>query len=112
MEPEKPFSLPIDLIMAYYYGMSKAIKNMVSYNFHVPLPESLYKILRDEAERAKQPATKLAREAISEFLERRRKYLLHEEIAVYAKAHSGHSDLDKDLEQASVDFLVDNKNDE
>ena len=98
--------------MPYYYGMSKAIKNVASYNFHVPLPEPLYKVLRDEAERTKQPATKLAREAISEFLEKRRKYLLHEEIAAYAKTHSGHSDLDKDLEQASVDFIVDNKNNE
>ena len=96
--------------MPYYYGMSKATKNMAIYNFHVPLPESLYKVLRDEAERAKQPATKLAKEAIVEFLEKRKKTMLHEEIAAYAKKHSGQSDLDEDLEQASINFIVDKDN--
>lgn len=86
------------------------MKNLASYNFHVPLSESLYKGLREEAERTKQPATKLAREAIADFLERRRRHLLHEEISVYAKTHGGQSDLDEDLEQATVEFLADTKN--
>ena len=55
-------------------------------------------------------ATKLAKEAIVEFLENRKRNLLHEEIAAYAKKHSGHSDLDKDLEKASINFIVDNEN--
>ena len=84
------------------YAMSKAIKGVASYNFHVPLSEPLYKALRDEAQRAKQPATKLAREAIAEFLERRKKNSLHEEIAAYASVHAGKSDLDEDLEQAAT----------
>ena len=97
-------------VMPYYYGMSRAIKNMAIYNFHVPLPESLYKVLRDEAERAKQPATKLAREAIADFLERRKRHLLHEQIATYANTHGGLSDLDEDLERATVEFLVKKEN--
>ena len=33
-------------------------------NFHLPLPERTYTLLRAEAERAQLPATTLAREAI------------------------------------------------
>lgn len=37
-------------------------------NFHLPLPERLYTLLRAEAERAQLPATTLAREAIDAWL--------------------------------------------
>ncbi|MBI4405610.1 MAG: ribbon-helix-helix protein, CopG family [Deltaproteobacteria bacterium] len=88
--------------------MSKAIKNVA--NFHVPLPEAMYKVLREEADRAKQPATELAREAIAEFLEKKKRKVLHEEIAAYAKNYSGHSDFDEDLERSSVKFISDKEN--
>jgi hypothetical protein len=37
-------------------------------NFHLPLPERTYALLRAEAERARVPATTLAREAIDAWL--------------------------------------------
>ena len=37
-------------------------------NFHVPLPEQTYALLRDAAERTQVPATNLAREAIDSWL--------------------------------------------
>jgi hypothetical protein len=42
-------------------------------NLHVPLPGDLYTELREEAQRTKRPATKLAREAIELWLKQRRK---------------------------------------
>jgi S-adenosylmethionine synthetase len=57
-------------------------------NFHLPLPEQTYTHLRAEAERAKLPATALAREAIDWWL---RQQLRH---------------LDPDLEAAGIEHLV------
>src|SRR5690242_11014571 len=45
--------------MAYYEYMK---------NFHLPLPEQTYALLREEAERTQLPATTLAREAIDAWL--------------------------------------------
>jgi predicted DNA-binding protein len=75
-------------------------------NFHLPLPEGAYEELRREAARDGRPATTVAREAIEEWLERRRKKELHEQIAEYAAAHKGSdADLDRSLEQAAVRHL-------
>ena len=76
-------------------------------NFHVPLPEDLYKRLREEAGRSKKPATELARRAIELLLQERKKAALHDAIALYAAKHAGTaSDLDEELEAASVEHLI------
>ena len=76
-------------------------------NFHVPLPEELYKRLREEAERSDQPATVLARDAIERWLRDREKSALHDAIAEYATRHGGTAvDIDEELEEVSVEHLV------
>ena len=69
------------------------------HNFHVPLPEELYRALRSEAERTRQPATVLAREAIREWVEKQERVALHRAISEYAHEAAGsEADLDPDLE--------------
>jgi hypothetical protein len=76
-------------------------------NFHVPLPDDLYKLLHAEAKRSKQPATALARDAIAWWLQQRRKAALHEAICAYATQYAGTAaDLDQALEAASVEHLL------
>ena len=73
-------------------------------NFHLPLPEPLYRRLRDAAERTKQPATTLARTAIDTWLRQHRKMMVREAIAEYAAEVAGTpDDLDEDLENASLE---------
>jgi len=74
--------------------------------FHVPLPDEMYNELRAEAERARQPATLLARMAIEAWLEQGRAAALHAEIAAYAARHGGtRLDLDPDFEAAGLESL-------
>jgi hypothetical protein len=74
-------------------------------NFHIPLPEDVYRLLRDEAASAKRPATVLARHAIEAWLRQKRKAALREAIATYAAAHAGSgADLDPALEAASLEL--------
>jgi hypothetical protein len=76
-------------------------------NLHVPLPEDLYSQLRAEAERAQQPATVLARQAIAWWLEQQRKRALHDSIQAYAAQNAGTEvDLDQELETAAVEHLL------
>jgi hypothetical protein len=73
------------------------------FNFHLPLPEDLHEMLREEVERSGQSATTLAREALFQGLALRRKQRLHEEIAAFASAQAGTDlDLDEELEQAGI----------
>lgn len=75
-------------------------------NFHVPLSEALYERLRKEAEQSAEPATEIARQAIVEFLEKRRKDALYSAINDYARRHAGtRLDLDEELEAASLEHL-------
>jgi len=75
-------------------------------NFHVPLPDEIYRALRAEAEFLQQPATLLARLAIEAWLEQRRAAALHAEIAAYAARHAGTDlDLDPELEAAGLEVL-------
>ena len=75
-------------------------------NFHVPLPDETYRALRSEAER-RRAATALVREAVEDWLERRRAETLHEAIAGYAARHAGTpADLDPALEAAGIDALI------
>jgi predicted transcriptional regulator len=77
-----------------------------SRNFHVPMPEALYERLRKEAEQSAEPATEIARQAIVEFLEKRRRDALYSAINDYAKRHAGtRLDLDEELEAASLEHL-------
>ena len=74
-------------------------------NFHLPLPEELYRTLRDEAATAKRPATTLARQAIEAWLRERRKAAVREAIATYAAESAGSAaDLDPALESASLEL--------
>jgi hypothetical protein len=76
------------------------------FNFHLPLPEDLHEMLREEVERSGQPATSLAREALLQWLAQRRKQRLHEEIAAFARSQAGTElDLDEDLEQAGLEAI-------
>lgn len=79
-------------------GMAKAVRN-----FHLPLPEPLYRRLRDAATRANQPATTVARYALEHWLREHRKAVVREAIAAYAAEVGGsHDDLDPALEAASL----------
>ncbi len=83
------------------------MKTVATANFHLPLPQDLRDMLREEAERCGRPATALAREALIEWLEERRRSRLREEIAAYASACAGTSaDLDEELEEAGVELLA------
>jgi len=76
-------------------------------NFHLPLPEALYRRLRSQAAAARQPATVVARHAIEAWLGQRRRAAIHEAIAAYAvKAAGTLDDLDPALEAASLEHLA------
>ncbi len=75
-------------------------------NFHLPLPEDIYSELRDESRRTKQPATRIARQAIEHWLKERRRAELRASIVAYAEKHAGSdADLDESLEKLSADQL-------
>jgi predicted transcriptional regulator len=75
-------------------------------NFHLPLPEPLYRRLQDVAARAKRPATAVARYAIDSWLRQQRRAAVREAIAAYAAEAAGsHEDLDPALEAAAVETL-------
>jgi hypothetical protein len=76
-------------------------------NFHLPLPERTYAELRAEAERARVPATTVAREAIDWWLRHQLKKARHDAIAAYASEMAGTDlDLDPDLESAGIEQLL------
>jgi predicted transcriptional regulator len=71
-------------------------------NFHVRLPEDLYDRLKKEAEQSWEPAAEIARHAIEDYLEKRRRDVLYSAIKDYARRHAGTMvDLDDALEAAS-----------
>jgi hypothetical protein len=73
----------------------------------VPLPDDVYRDLRDEAARSNRPATALARQAIELWLRHRRRLARHEAIATFAAENAGSPlDLDTGLEAASVEYLL------
>lgn len=76
-------------------------------NFHLPLPEPTYKHLKAAAERARVPATTLAREAIDSWLRQEFRKARHDAIAAYAREMAGTDfDLNTDLESAGIEYLV------
>jgi hypothetical protein len=83
-------------------GMAKPARSVR--NFHLPLPEPLYRRLRDTAARANQPATTVARYAIESWLRQQQKAVVREAIAAYAAKVAGtQDDLDTDLEAAALE---------
>ena len=75
-------------------------------NFHLPLPEGTYDELRAEAERARLPATTVAREAISSWLRARKKTARRQAVMEYAARMAGTQfDLDPLLEAAAIEEL-------
>ena len=79
-------------------------------NFHLPLPERIYMMLRAEAERAQLPATTLAREAIDAWLKDQTRKARHNAIAQYAAEVAGTElDLDRELESAGIEHLASNR---
>jgi hypothetical protein len=89
-------------VVAQWQQGSKTMKN-----FHLPLPEQTYSLLRAEAERSQVPATALAREAVDWWLRRQLKKARRDAIASYAAEMAGTSlDLDSDLESAGIERLV------
>jgi hypothetical protein len=95
-------------VMAYYDGRGEAMRTSSKLqNFHVPLSPRIYQILRGEAEQSKRPATEIAREAIEIYLVERQKETLRAEIAAYAvQSADSATDLDRDLERASAEHLL------
>lgn len=78
-----------------------------NYNFHLPLPPEIHELLRQEVESSGQPATSLAREALRDWLVRRKRQRLHDEIAAFAEAYAGTDlDLDEDLERAGIEAIL------
>ena len=89
------------------------MKNSTLRNFHVPLPNDLYGELREEADRSGRPATALARDAIKFWLRLVRKAALHDSIAAYAVQHAETEvDLDPELEAASIEHILSEKDSE
>jgi len=75
-------------------------------NFHVPLPESTYRELREIAEQLHRPATQLGREAIESWLKEARRASIAEAIQAYAEQAAGTAaDLDEALENASIECI-------
>src|SRR5262245_28651562 len=75
-------------------------------NFHLPLPEALYRRLQDVAARANRPVTAVARYAIESWLRQQRRAAVREAIAAYAAGAAGTpEDLDPQLEAASLEAL-------
>ncbi len=76
-------------------------------NFHLPLPEATYDELRAVAERARLPATTVAREAISSWLRATKKAARRQAIMEYAARMAGtRLDLDPVLEAAAIEELM------
>lgn len=76
--------------------------------FHLPLPDDLHDELRREATADRRPATELARDALTGWLQARRRERVADEIRRFALAEAGSDlDLDADLERAGVDHLLD-----
>jgi predicted transcriptional regulator len=75
-------------------------------NLHVPLPQELHVALRRQSERLNTPATALAREAIEDWLARRRRAEIEEQIRQYRQAVAGtEDDLAEDLAAAGEEEL-------
>jgi len=79
-------------------------------NFHVPLPDELYNLLHYEAKKSNLPATELVRNAIVSMLKERERNYIDQSLTEYALKYGGTEfDLSKDMECASIEFLMKQK---
>jgi hypothetical protein len=79
-------------------------------HLHLPLKADLFESLRKEAQRAGVPATAVAREAISEYLTRKKREALEKAITEYAERHANSDvDLDEDLAAAGEELLLEDE---
>jgi len=79
-----------------------------THNLHVPFPHALYKELRAESKRRHLPTTKLVREAVKLWLAQQKATSLDKAVTKYAVEYAGTEfDFDKNLERASVGFIID-----
>ncbi len=86
------------------------MRNATKKNLHVPLPEDLYRRLREEAGRQGRPATEIAREAVDRWLTEARRKAIDDDITAYAQEHAGtQADLDLALEAAAVEHLLETR---
>ena len=75
--------------------------------FHVPLSNELHAALKAEARCSARPATELVREALSAWLEERRRQRIADEILAYAQAEAGGADShDYEIEDAGIEHLL------
>lgn len=76
-------------------------------NLHVPLSPELHRALKRQSEELSVPTTALAREAIEEWLDRRHKEEIADQLGAYAAAVAGtDEDLDKELSAAGEEALL------
>jgi predicted DNA-binding protein len=74
---------------------------------HLPLPPDVYARLKRESEASGIPTTVLAREAVTEWLERLERERIAEELRTFALEHAGSElDLDDGFEGAATDALA------
>ena len=74
---------------------------------NVPLPKEMHTALFDEARRSGEPATRLARTAINDWLEKRARERRKEQVRQFALENAGSEyDLDPLLESIAAEELL------
>ncbi len=74
---------------------------------HLPLPPETHARLRRESVASGIPTTVIAREAVSEWLDRRERERIAEELQAFAIANAGSElDLEERFESAAADTLA------
>ena len=69
--------------------MPKTTNLDAEHKIHVPLPRELYLWLKQEAERSKQPATVIAREALEQLQKARKKAEREEALRLFIAENAG-----------------------
>jgi hypothetical protein len=73
----------------------------------LPMPPELHEAIFAESRTLGLPVTRIVRSALEDWLSRRRRVRLEEEIYQFAMAHGGTEiDLDPQLEQAATEELL------
>ena len=74
--------------------------------FHLPLPDELHDALREEATAERRPATEIVRDALSGWIQARKRQRLADEIERFALAEAGTGMvLDADIAEAGIESL-------
>lgn len=76
---------------------------------HLPLPPEMHARLKRESEASGMPTTVLARQAVIDWLERRERERIAEELRAFALEHAGSElDLDEEFEDAAHETFAEN----